>query len=293
MRRNTVNFLIDVLAFAVGGAIVVSGLVLRYVLTPGTGGRLALLGWGRHDWGGFHFWLSVVLGVLVIAHVALHWTWVCMTTVRLFRPGAAPSAPGAAWRRNLAGGMALVALSVFLVGFVWLARANVGPGSGGGHGGGAGHGRMGADADHYEAGGGRHGAGWGRLRQEAASTGCDACNGAPTETKAGCPAKGVEAFGDRTDRPAEGHEDAGSIHDGGTARGGRGAGAIRGSTTLGEAAAQVGVGPGRLAERLGLPPDTSPDERMGHLTRQLGLQMSELRRRILDVKEPDGRASPE
>jgi hypothetical protein len=288
MRRNTVNFLVDALAFVVGGAIVASGLIIRYVLPPGTGGRLALLGWGRHDWGGFHFWLSVVLGVLVIAHVALHWTWVCMTTVRLFRPGAAPAA---AWSRNLAGGVALVALSVFLVGFVWLARANVGPGSGGGHGGGAGHGRMGVDRG--EAGGGRHGAGWGRMRKESASTGCDARDGAPAETKTGCPAKGDEASGDRTDRHSGGHEDACSSHGGGTARGGRGAGGIRGSTTLGEAAAQVGVGPGRLAERLGLPPDTSPDERMGHLTRRLGLQMSELRRRILDVKEPDGRSSPE
>ncbi len=85
-RRSTLNFLVDVLTLLAIFVMIVTGLVIRLVLPPGTGGRhgeggLLLWSRGRHDWGDMHFWASVVLGMLLVVHVALHCSWVC-TTVR-------------------------------------------------------------------------------------------------------------------------------------------------------------------------------------------------------------------
>jgi len=92
MQRNTINFMIDVITLLVMLGMVATGLVIRFVLPPGTGGRhggtgLALWGLGRHDWGDIHYWLAVTLGLLVLVHIALHWNWVCIIAQRLTRPG--------------------------------------------------------------------------------------------------------------------------------------------------------------------------------------------------------------
>lgn len=54
-----------------------TGLLLAFRLPPGSrGGKgLSALGWGRHDWGDFHSWLSYGFLALVLLHLALHWRW--------------------------------------------------------------------------------------------------------------------------------------------------------------------------------------------------------------------------
>lgn len=119
MRRSTLNFVIDAVSLLVMLAMISTGLLIRYVLPPGSrgGGGLSLWGWTRHDWGDLHFWLALALGGLLLLHVALHWTWVCA----LIR-GHAPLMSN--WKRNLYGG-AFVALTAALVGgFIWIASAN-------------------------------------------------------------------------------------------------------------------------------------------------------------------------
>jgi hypothetical protein len=125
MKRNTLNLVVDVVTGVVMFGMVATGLVVRFVLPPGSGSRRALWGLGRHDWGDVHFWLAVGLGVLVLIHVALHWQWVCATALRLFRRGATEPASVARASRNLAGlGLLVLIFSIF-AGFVWLARLNV------------------------------------------------------------------------------------------------------------------------------------------------------------------------
>lgn len=124
MRKNTLNFLVDAATLVVILAMVATGLVVRFVLPPGTGGRqggreLVLWGLGRHDWGDIHFWASVALGVLLIVHVALHWSWVCTTLHRLLG-GKDAGRPSAA-RHNAYGIGFLVALFVVFGGFTWYA----------------------------------------------------------------------------------------------------------------------------------------------------------------------------
>lgn len=128
MRRNMLNFLVDAVTLLTIFAMVATGLVIRFVLLPGTGGRhggrgLVLWGMGRHDWGDLHFWVSVALGVLLVIHVALHWSWVCMTVRRSL--GGKDAGQLTAVRRNAYGIGFLVALLALFGGFTWYADSTV------------------------------------------------------------------------------------------------------------------------------------------------------------------------
>ena len=96
--RNTFNFVIDALTAVALLGMTVTGLLLKYVLPPGSGGvrrhaGKVLFGWERHAWGELHFYISVAMGVLVLLHVALHWAWVCGTVRRIvLRDKAGPNA---------------------------------------------------------------------------------------------------------------------------------------------------------------------------------------------------------
>ena len=54
-----------------------TGLLLAFRLPPGSrgGAGLTAMGWGRHDWGDVHTWLSYAFLALITAHLALHWRW--------------------------------------------------------------------------------------------------------------------------------------------------------------------------------------------------------------------------
>ncbi len=137
MRRNVLNFLVDLATLLAILALAATGLVMRFVLPPGTGGRgggggLALWGLGRHGWGDIHFWTSAVLAGLLVVHVALHWSWVCFTAARLLE-GSVESVQGRA-RRHVSGVVLLVAVIVLLGGFTWYARRCVEPAAGDGGG---------------------------------------------------------------------------------------------------------------------------------------------------------------
>jgi len=125
MRRNTINFLVDAASALVVFGLVGTGLLMRFVLPPGSGSRRVLWTMDRHDWGDVHFWLAVAGGVLLLVHVAFHWQWVCVTVLRICRVAPAVQEPQRRWRRNFAGA-ALVGLAVLLFwGFVWTAQLAV------------------------------------------------------------------------------------------------------------------------------------------------------------------------
>jgi len=86
--------------------------------------------WGRHDWGDLHFWLAMAAGVLLLVHVALHWQWICTTTLRFFRGGAGEHACSGLFGRNIAGVVIVLALIGLFAGFNWIARVSVRTASG-------------------------------------------------------------------------------------------------------------------------------------------------------------------
>jgi len=126
MRKNTLNFLVDVVTLLTMLSMIFTGLLLKFVLPPrrGTGPHQMLWGWDRHDWGGVHFWIAVTLGSLLLLHVALHWQWVCATVGQFFRRGEARTSSAPPIRN--AWGVGFLILVVALVGgFLWFASANV------------------------------------------------------------------------------------------------------------------------------------------------------------------------
>lgn len=132
MKRVTLNFAIDTLTFLVMLAMVATGLLIRFVLPPGSGERRSLWAGTRHEWGDVHFWLAVTLGALLLVHIALHWGWVC-SVVQGWLPRGRRAGPKSSSRRNLAGAALLVAIAGLVAGFLWVAeRSVVDTGDGGG-----------------------------------------------------------------------------------------------------------------------------------------------------------------
>lgn len=125
IKRNTLNFVIDLLTAALFVGIVATGIIIRYVLPPGTGHSHVLWDFGRHDWGGIHFWLAVAAGVLVLVHVALHWQWVCVTSSRLAHAGNGEQAHPSRLTRSVAGGLVVLVLIGFFAGVTWIAQTNI------------------------------------------------------------------------------------------------------------------------------------------------------------------------
>ena len=89
MKRSSVNFIIDLVGFINFLCLTFTGLIMKYILPPGTGGQGRLrhqgLGrnqikqfWymGRHDWGNIHFYLAVLFVTLMTVHIILHWAWI-------------------------------------------------------------------------------------------------------------------------------------------------------------------------------------------------------------------------
>ena len=85
MKSSTLKFLIDSIAFVAFVLLASTGLLMRYVLPPGSGRFRALWGMDRHEWGQVHFWIAVAMLAAIALHLVLNWKWVvCM--VRGQRP---------------------------------------------------------------------------------------------------------------------------------------------------------------------------------------------------------------
>jgi hypothetical protein len=90
VKHTHLNFAIDAFAFAAFLALLSTGLLLSYVLPPGSGSlegfgqghgverRPINLVWSltRHEWGSIHFWIAVGLVAILATHLALHWKWI-------------------------------------------------------------------------------------------------------------------------------------------------------------------------------------------------------------------------
>jgi hypothetical protein len=132
MARATLNFLIEVATFIVMSAMIATGVLLRFVLPPGSGERRSAWDLTRHEWGDVHFWLAIVLGCFVLVHLALHWGWVCSLVARWLRSADSPARPSSGLRRNLLGLGAVTAVVLLVGGFVWAAQQAVVEREGGG-----------------------------------------------------------------------------------------------------------------------------------------------------------------
>ncbi len=80
-QKSKLNFIIDVLMFIVMMAIGGIGLLIKFVLVPGSkiweiygeNVDLFLWGWDRHQWGSVHLILGYILLGLLVLHIVFHW----------------------------------------------------------------------------------------------------------------------------------------------------------------------------------------------------------------------------
>lgn len=245
MRRNTLNFMVDAISLLVMFAMIATGLVIRFILPPGSGGRghggggLSLWGWGRHEWGDLHFWLAAGLASLLLVHVALHWAWVCVVARGLVSGRDSSAASAAGRRRDVYGAGLLGATVAAFAGFLWLANGQVEQ-------------VRGESEAIAGIGAGGSGGAAGQACCESESTGRSRAR--PTTDRHGAGQAGGAP-------PSELHE-------------------VRGSMSLREAASLAGVDAATLGAELGLPANVSPDERLGRLRQAHGLSMEAIRDRV-------------
>ncbi len=91
-RQTVLNFTVDIVSFAVLAFLITTGIVMKHILPPGTGGKLSVWGFDRHQWGELHFWLAAVFFAFMTYHIWLHWKWI-VAVVTGKRPfGAGPLA---------------------------------------------------------------------------------------------------------------------------------------------------------------------------------------------------------
>lgn len=88
MRRTNINFIVDVVAFIGFVVMTITGVLMRYVLPPGSGRYSTIWGLDRHEWGGIHFWISVVFFSLLVFHLVLHWRWIMSVVTGRPREGS-------------------------------------------------------------------------------------------------------------------------------------------------------------------------------------------------------------
>lgn len=93
MKRSTWISLIDILAFISFLLLIATGILLKYVLPPGSGGlethgmgwkaasHSISLVWGltRHEWGTIHFYTSLCFLIVIAIHLFIHWRWIAVS----------------------------------------------------------------------------------------------------------------------------------------------------------------------------------------------------------------------
>lgn len=107
MKRSKLNFIFDAAGFAGFVFLTTTGVLIRYILPPGSGRFSSIWGIDRHGWGNIHFWISVVFLAILAMHLLLHWRWV--NNILTGRPGE-----GSGLRSGLGivGAVSLLALAL-------------------------------------------------------------------------------------------------------------------------------------------------------------------------------------
>jgi hypothetical protein len=103
MKRTTLNLSVDAAAFVVLAS---TGVLVRYVLPPGSGRRSQVWGLDRHEWGTIHFWIAAAFLAVLAIHLVLHWRWITAVIA-----GKRSDASGARFGLGAVGLLAVVALA--------------------------------------------------------------------------------------------------------------------------------------------------------------------------------------
>ncbi len=76
MKHLKANAAVDAIAFAGLVCLTATGVLMRYVLPPGSGWHTTVWGLSRHAWGEIHYWIAVVFLATLALHLLLHRRWI-------------------------------------------------------------------------------------------------------------------------------------------------------------------------------------------------------------------------
>jgi hypothetical protein len=76
MKRTTINLIIDSVGYVGFVFLTTTGILVRYVLPPGSGKRATLWSMNRHEWGDLHFWIAIAFFCVLALHLFFHWRWI-------------------------------------------------------------------------------------------------------------------------------------------------------------------------------------------------------------------------
>ncbi len=78
ISRTTINFWLDTLLLLLFLVLSWVAVVTRFIFPPGPDAAgWKLWGWNYDHWCGLQFAMLCLLGLAILVHVMLHWTWVC------------------------------------------------------------------------------------------------------------------------------------------------------------------------------------------------------------------------
>ncbi|MEQ9406335.1 MAG: DUF4405 domain-containing protein [Fuerstiella sp.] len=92
ISRTLVNFWLDTLLAAVFVSLCITAVIVQFVFPPGVAARgWTLWGMTYGQWSSLQFAQVALLGLGVLVHVMLHWTWVCsVLTKRVLHKAVLP-----------------------------------------------------------------------------------------------------------------------------------------------------------------------------------------------------------
>ncbi|NNK87776.1 MAG: DUF4405 domain-containing protein [Flavobacteriaceae bacterium] len=76
MKSSQKNFIIDIIAFVSFVFLVSTGVILYYILPPGSGRQRTIWQMDRHEWGDIHFCIALVFLAILALHLFMHWRWI-------------------------------------------------------------------------------------------------------------------------------------------------------------------------------------------------------------------------
>ncbi len=107
MKRTTMNFIIDAVGFAGFVFLTATGVLVRYILPPGSGHHTTIWGLDRHEWGALHFWIAIAFLCVLALHLFLHWRWIVQMIQGKPREGS-----GVRFALGLVGILAVLAIAI-------------------------------------------------------------------------------------------------------------------------------------------------------------------------------------
>lgn len=107
IKRTSLNFIIDAVAFTGFVVLTTTGVLMRYILPPGSGHYSTIWSLDRHEWGGIHFWIALVFFLILALHLVLHWRWIVRVLTGRPREGS-----GFRVGLGIVGLVAVIALSI-------------------------------------------------------------------------------------------------------------------------------------------------------------------------------------